>query len=82
MAGDRKLMAFCENIILARYFKMNPFFYFSKIANYQNCPQPLIESIPQFQSWFPEDIKKNSEYTRLLYLEEGSIITPWYLIYE
>ncbi|MGB5635954.1 MAG: hypothetical protein WBM86_24670 [Waterburya sp.] len=44
--------------------------------------QSLIESIPQFQSWFPEDIKKNSEYTRLSYLEEGSIITPWYLIYE
>jgi len=82
MARGRKLMAFCEDIRLARYFRKSPFFSFSKIAHYQNCPQSLIESISQFQSWVSEDIKKNSKYTRLLYLEEKSIITPWYLIYE
>lgn len=82
MAGERKLMAFCENIKLAKYFQRSPFFPVSKIAHYQSCPQSLIESIPQFQSWLPEDIIKNSKCTRLLYSEEGSIITPWYLIYE
>ncbi len=82
MAEGRKMMAFCENIRLAKYFRNSPFFSFSKIANCQSCPQELMESIPQFQSWVPEDIKQNSEYTRLLYLEEESIITPWYLVYE
>ena len=82
MARGRKLMAFCEDIRLARYFRNSPFFSVSKIAHYQNCPQSLIESISQFQSWVSEDIKKNSKYTRLLYLEEKSTITPWYLIYE
>lgn len=82
IARNKKLMAFCKTLKLARYFKKSPFFPFTKIANYQSCPQNLIESIPQFQGWFPEDIEKDSKYTRLLYLENRNIITHWYLIYE
>lgn len=82
MAGNQKLMFFCQHIKLAKYFRQSLFFPVNKIANHQNCPQNLLESIPQFRGWFPEDIEKDNKYTRLLYVEDRNIITPWYLIYE
>ena len=82
IARDKKLMAFCKKIKLAEHFIKSPYFPFSQIANYQSCPQNLLESIPQFQRWLTQDIEENNKYTRLLYLEERNVITPWYLIYE
>lgn len=82
IAGDKKVMAFCKQIKLAEHFEKSPFFPFSQIAHYQNFPQNLLESIPQFQGWLTQDIEESSKYTRLLYLEERNVITPWYVVYE
>ena len=82
IARDKKIMAFCKKIKLAEHFKASPFFPFSKIANHQSCPQDLMGSIPQFQGWFTEDLELENQYTRLLYLEDRNIVTPWYVIYE
>ena len=82
IARDKKIMVFCKKLKLATHFQKSPFFPVDKIANYQSYPQNLMEAIPQFQDWFPEDIEKDNKYTRLLYLENRNVITPWYLVYE
>ena len=68
MAGNKKIMAFCKSLKLAKYFVRKPFFAFSKIANYQSCSQDLIESIPQFQSWVSQDVEADCKlFTRVIY---------------
>lgn len=79
---SQKIMGFCKQQKLVRYFKMKSFFPVNQIANYQSCPQDLIDSISNFDSWLLEDVEFKQRYTRMLYTESENLITPWYLVYE
>ena len=82
IAKGKKIMVFCKEIKLAKYFEKSPVFPTDKIANHKNCPRELIESsFPQFRGWLNDEFT-NQEYERVLYQEDKDRITPWYLVYE
>ncbi|NET69691.1 MAG: hypothetical protein F6K62_01125 [Sphaerospermopsis sp. SIO1G2] len=82
IAQYKKIIGFCKELRLVRYFKMKNFFPVNEIANYQSCPQNLINSISNFSGWLDKDVTSNSRYTRMLYQESENLITPWYVVYE
>ncbi len=83
IAQGKKILCYCKQLQLARYFRMSPVFPFTAIANWQTCPIEVIESIPQFRGWYSNDVDAQSKYSRLLYfIEEQNQISPWYLVYE
>lgn len=83
IAAGQKIMGFCKQLQLARYFRMSSVFPFTTIANWQTCPREVIESIPQFRGWHPQDTDTENKYSRLLYfMEEEEQISSWYLVYQ
>lgn len=81
IAKGKKILGFCKDLKVARFFVMSSLFPFSSIANWKNCPTEVIESC-QFEKWHPTDISTQTRYTRVLYLEKNHELTSWYLIYE
>ncbi|MBO1351852.1 MAG: hypothetical protein EBE86_032820 [Hormoscilla sp. GUM202] len=82
IAKGKKIMGFCKEIRLARYFRRSHVFPVTTIANWKTCPPEVLESFLQFRGWYSSDISMQSKYTRVLYLEDNGKITPWYLLYE
>lgn len=81
IAQGKKIMTFCRALKLAFHFRKSPLFPCNKIANQKNCPQELIESIPQFRGWSNDSLIEN-EYQPILYHQDDGQITAWYLVYE
>jgi hypothetical protein len=81
IAKGKKILGFCKNLTLARFFVMNPIFPMNVVANWKSCPPEIIRAY-QLEGWYPADIVSEDRYTRVLYREQSHRLTPWYLIYE
>ena len=77
----KKILGFCHNLILARYFVRSKIFPFNKIARLDTCSQEVISAY-QLEGWHPDDLAQNSQYTRVLFREANNEMTAWYMIYE
>lgn len=81
IAKGKKIMGFCKELKLARFFRQSPMFPFNKIADQKNFPTELLESFSQFRGWLNDDTT-HKKYERVLYDQDDGQTTPWYLVYE
>ncbi|MEM9923765.1 MAG: hypothetical protein AAF915_08460 [Cyanobacteria bacterium P01_D01_bin.50] len=81
IAKENKIMGFCKELKLARFFRQSPMFPVNKIANQKNFPTELLESFSQFKGWSNDDTTQE-KYQRVLYHQDDGQITPWYLVYQ
>ncbi|MEO1561112.1 MAG: hypothetical protein AAFS12_16305, partial [Cyanobacteria bacterium J06632_19] len=81
IAKGKKIMGFCKELKLARFFRQNPLFPVNQIANEKMFPTELRKSISQFKGWTDDDTT-HKKYQRVLYHQDDGEIIPWYLVYE